>query len=599
VAHMNAWKAQNDHARVAASKDGDFTLVLMAGLLALIFASNPVVHAAEEELILKPISQGEFHTLAEARQQLRQLRSLGLHGEIEGLTKKEPVATVTLGPVNDLEAAQKIVKDLRLNQVEAWESKQADNAYVVHIPAGENINGVISRLRILGYENAGNGESERSHQAFKVIAWKPSQSKKEKDSHLISASGKVHANITGTVIASNSRKGNDASLLFHVDVFQKDLSIKNWTLLGGVQIDTVQSSEVPAHYHRELDFLPSYASYTSGNHRLLAGVDTSAWHSKLSSGNGNRLERQDNFTFPSLDTRAGIGRPISMLRWQYKGREFLFDTIWNPLFNSARMADTDTLAHPVDREKGRIRGLRVDPVLSRLIVAGEIGDDAPANGGLALRVSRQKRENTQHITASYGPRSNPYFVLNGQLQQALAQGVDANTALSNFSGDALKQVYQHSGSLALSEESEHWYFEVAFTEKEPVTTKDLRYETSFATELFVQYEHKFPSHKLLSASSVEFRNLETVEEILDRRSTARFGQLFSMHSEDRRWLWGTQARVGLDKKELYLHPFMTYQYNRFMNLRAELSLYYGESETEFGYHHEQHQLSMSWLAYFD
>jgi len=371
-----------------------------------------------------------------------------------------------------------------------------------------------------------------------------------------------------------------------------------YTFAAGIRADFWTQAAVRDAAQTSVDYLPSFIGFHETTNTWSLGFQRIDWNRSPTDSALDGLATRDLTRFVLDDELERRRRANAAIQWQHIENSTKLEVAWLPLFRPAELPDAASIWHPINRERGQMRGLEESGTLRTLIQGGTVGDPAPRfNGGIGIRATQIKGSRYQGYTAQHYRRSEPYFVVNPGIQAPIKTGIPAAQALASSTGPTLSAVHPSTWLLGLEEGSDNWHFEVAWSSATPATRDTLAYITVPAATWQT-------SLRLLPAQSVSHwltlsgTHLMTQDAVLDRKNTLRIAGNTWVHDIDSDWRWGTQYLIGLDHPELHLNPYIIYMGFNKTEVSLGLHIFGGARSTEFGYHNDHNQIALAWSGHY-
>jgi|GEM_PF-6690533 len=367
-----------------------------------------------------------------------------------------------------------------------------------------------------------------------------------------------------------------------------------YTFAAGIRADIWTQAAVRDGSQTAVDYLPSFIGFHEATDTWSLGFQRIDWNRSPTDSALDGLATRDLTHFVLDDELERRRRANAAIQWQHVENSTKLEVAWLPLFRPAELPDAASIWHPINRERGQMRGLEENDTLRTLIQEGTVSNPAPSfNGGLGIRSTQIKGKRYQGYTAQHYRRSEPYFAINPGIQPSIKGGATAAQALASSTGPTLSAVHPSTWLLGLEEGSDNWHFEVAWSSAAPATRDTLAYTT-------VPVATWQSSLRLLPAQSVSHwltlsgTHLLTQDALLDRKNTVRITGNTWVHDADSDWRWGTQYLIGLDHPELHLNPYIIYMGFNKTEINLGLHIFGGARSTEFGYHNDHNQIVLAW-----
>ncbi len=323
----------------------------------------------------------------------------------------------------------------------------------------------------------------------------------------------------------------------------------------GVRGDFWWQSALQSGTMLAVDFLANSVSYHEEANTWSVGLQRINWNRAPQDSGLDGLATRDLSHF-LLDSELEQRRRVNVAAlWRRTEDKGTLEVVWLPVFRPAHLPKLESIWHPVNRERGRIRGLENNSLLGEIARNGTVSEDPVRwNSAWGIRMTRASGRRFQGVTMQNFQRSEPYFVVSPSLRVAMAEGLPPARALARSTGPALDIIHPATWLIGMEEGSDSWHFEVAWSSTNPVTLNDLT--TATASLATWQSSVKVLPRELGLKHWITLSgtHLLTSDTVLDRTNTLRLSGHAQAWNADRTWRWGAHYLVGLDHVELHLNP---------------------------------------------
>ncbi|GAB0150544.1 MAG: hypothetical protein J7D61_11195 [Marichromatium sp.] len=335
-----------------------------------------------------------------------------------------------------------------------------------------------------------------------------------------------------------------------------------WELRAALRLDGDAQSGADRLRALALDYDESYLRYRNPQRRVTLGAQTVLWGRVDEIPPTDRLSVQDisRFAIDELDDRR---RAVPLLRWEEFGTDHKLDLVVIPAFRPAELPDDDSVWYPVDRDQGRLLGIRSDPLLAALVRGASTGDDRPGGAGAGLRFSHSLSGLDYALTVQHTRHSLPYYELDPAVRRALLDGADVASALA-AGGERPTFLGRHpyttilGGDLGVVVGGATLRLEAAWLSDVPVTTRDLRLDTVAGLDWVAGIEFYPGDADTRINLQLAGRHLLDAPPVIDWVDTLSLnGQLESEWGQGR-WRGRLRFAAGLNRHDLYLNPEIAY-----------------------------------------
>ena len=373
------------------------------------------------------------------------------------------------------------------------------------------------------------------------------------------------------------------------------------TRLGG-RVDWYDQTGNPSVDEVDFDYGDSFVRYRGENYRVTAGTQKVIWGRIDEVPPTDRLSRAD-ISRGILDPLSERRRAMPVLRFEGFQEGYKLDTVFLPLFRKAAQADKDSIWYPVNQKNGTILGLESNALMKTFVQQGSITDVAPdGDGGFGLRLSNTGQQFDYAVTVQHARQSTPYFELDPSVRRAFLNGATPAGAIAAGKGATFKARYQRSwvagGDFGFEALSATWRFEGAWISDTPVTRKDLRYDTVDSVNWAAGAQFYPGDSNVRVNLQITGVNLIDAPSILDREHIYNFhGTIFNEFGNNR-WQASTRFFIGLDQKDIYINPEISFIGWEPHELYAGLHYFNGDEETIGGFWENNSLLTVGWRSQF-
>lgn len=415
----------------------------------------------------------------------------------------------------------------------------------------------------------------------------------------------------------DARRPAEQSGLLDFTTHARWQSHPDWEVQVGLNVFAeIQRDNERSIWEATGDLDESFVRYRSPMHTVTLGTQRVRWGQMDYRPPTNRLAAYDQVRFPFSD--RGEQLPVPALRWEYFGQAIDTEWLWLPSFRASRLPDPDNPWYPVDRQRGLIAGIDLDPNFAPWLAVATIEDKAPSGpGGAGLRLRGTSGRIDYALTAQHGRRSLPYYELDPDLARRLRSGLA--TAGQTFGGpielgsDAIPPYIQDlvvvrtrypfatslGGDLAWQWGNTVWRAEAAWVSDAPVTTPMLQFTTVAAFEWAVALEtFPFGSETRLS---LQFSgdHLLDAGPILDPAHSYTLTGSLERYSNRQRWRTRLRYLLGYDPRQGYVNPQIAYLAHDSQEFFAELHWFGGANETPIGYFRNHDLILFGWRKQYN
>lgn len=353
-----------------------------------------------------------------------------------------------------------------------------------------------------------------------------------------------------------------------------------WTYALGARLDATAQNGAQSFDRVRLDYTENYLRWQGEQLRVTAGTQNVLWGRVDEISPIDRLSRAD-LTHAMLDRLPERRRAVPAIRVEHMGEDSKLDVVWLPVFEPAVMPHERSAWSPVDTRNGRLLGIGTLPAL---IGAKVQAADLNGSGGLGARWTVEGSGLDYGVSLQRARASQPYYrVLPG-------------------STVVLQAVHPISTMLGAELETEAagatWRAELAWSSANPVTTQALQYRTAPGLAWVVGAEF-FPGDSETRVTlQLAGQRTHTSAAVLDRtRMSYLTGEIEHPFAQGR-WRADLRFSLGLDDRDNYLNPRLTYTGIDQHELSVGAHLFGGADKTLGGYYRRNDALTLGWKARF-
>ncbi|MEO1766471.1 DUF1302 family protein [Thiobacter aerophilum] len=353
-----------------------------------------------------------------------------------------------------------------------------------------------------------------------------------------------------------------------------------WEWQASARLDGYLQSDPNADRLRA-DLGETFVRYRGDGLRVTLGAQNILWGRTDEIPPSDRLSRVDLNRF-NLDPLTQRRRTVGALRVEKTLDDFKLDAVWVPVFQPAELPPWESIWHPVDRKRGRILG--VDPSLlpPTVVQTATFGEDKHGAGGAGLRLTRTGGSFDWGISLQRARQSTPYYRFNN-----FAPGLPTFTAVHPMATVlGLEGEFQWGGAT--------FRLEGARTLASPVTTTAFEYRLVPATDVVAGVEF-FPGDRDTRITfQLASHRLSTSEALLERKTfNAATLDLEHPFAGDR-WRFNLRGLIGLNHRDNYLSPRLTYRGFEPHEFYLAGHFYGGDDRGLGGFHRDHDLVVIGW-----
>ncbi|MDP1648561.1 MAG: hypothetical protein Q8M01_10220 [Rubrivivax sp.] len=345
---------------------------------------------------------------------------------------------------------------------------------------------------------------------------------------------------------------------------------REWEFRAGARIEGSDQGGGAASFNRwRAELGDTYARYRSGDTRLTIGAQTIVWGRVDEIPLIDRASRADLTRF-ALDDLAERRLALPALRWEQSAGDFKLDAVLLPAFRGAALPDLRSVWSPINRHTGEVLGIAPSPGLAAFVQAAQLrrGDDG--SGGAAVRLTRSGGGAVDlGLTLARTRQSLPYFQADPAAMTLTAvhphvrfAGLDAELATGTVT----------------------WRTELGWSDGVPVTRASGQMLSSKVLEWVGAMEF-FPGGEdtrvNLQLAARTVRTSQPIKEL--KEYLALNGEVESSFGQGR-WKAGVRFNLGLNVRDVYLAPKISYLGWEPHEIYLAAHLFDGEQRTIGGFH---------------
>ena len=354
----------------------------------------------------------------------------------------------------------------------------------------------------------------------------------------------------------------------------------DWSYALGARLDASGQTGAQSMDRVRADYTENYLRWQGESVRVTAGAQNLLWGRVDEISPIDRMSRAD-LSHAMLDRLPERRRAVPAVRVQHFGQDSQLDMVWLPVFDEAVMPHANSVWHPVDTVNGRILGVGSMPALAGAQIRRA---DIDGSGGAGLRWTAEGKGFDYGMSLQRARSSQPYYrVLPGSPVVLQAMHPISTVVGSEFETEA-------AGAT--------WRMELAWSSDNPLTTPALQVRTAPGLAWVAGAEF-FPGD---SETRVTLQwggqRIRANEVVLDRtRMSYVTGEVEHPFAQGN-WRADLRFSLGLQDRDNYLNPRLTYTGIDQHELSVGLHLFSGEDRTLGGYYRRNDALTLGWKARF-
>lgn len=358
---------------------------------------------------------------------------------------------------------------------------------------------------------------------------------------------------------------------------------RRWDVRLGARIDSqVQRGGSLDADRTRVSLGDSFVRYRSGDSRFTAGAQTIVWGRVDETPLADRVSRVDLSRF-ALDDLADRRLPQWVLRWEYEAGDDKLDVVLLPHQRGAVLPARNSLWHPISPTTGQFIGLEPNAAAGAVVLRSPLSQDDGQAGGAAVRWTRTGGTVDFGMTLARTRQPLPYFRLD-----AAQPAVTAVFPYTTFAG----------GDLEFAAGDITWRMELGYTTGIPVTTTRGQTVSTRALEWVGGMEF-FPGGKDTRVNlQLSARTLSASVPTLELKEYYGAGGQIESTLAQGRWKVGMRFFAGINVRETYLAPRVTFLGWEPHELFVTMRLFDGQARSLAGFHREHDMLALGLKTVF-
>lgn len=357
-----------------------------------------------------------------------------------------------------------------------------------------------------------------------------------------------------------------------------------WEVMLGARVDGYAHTGDLDYREGRLDYTENFVRWRGESTRVTLGTQNVLWGRVDEIPPVDRLSRVD-LSRGMLDKLPERRRAVPALRLEHFAGDYKLDAVWLPVFDAAVLPEMDSVWHPVNRRSGRIIGIEDSPALSALVTAARFREDDDGSGGGGVRLTRSGGNVDWGFSLQRVRQSLPYY-------RYSAGAPPQFTAVHPYS-------WVVGGELELQRGGATWRLETAYSSDVPMTRRsDLGFTTDSAVDLVLGVEFfpgdadtrvtlQWSGHRAFNDASV-----------LDRTRYHGFSGEIEHPFASGRWRANLRFYAGLDQRDVYVNPKLTYLGFEPHELSVGFHHFSGNDQTPSGFYSENDLVAVGWMTKF-
>ena len=353
-----------------------------------------------------------------------------------------------------------------------------------------------------------------------------------------------------------------------------------WSYALGARLDADAQSGAQSFDRGRLDYTENYLRWQGENLQVTAGTQNVLWGRVDEISPIDRLSRVD-LTQAMLNRLPERRRAVPAIRVERFGDNSKLDMVWLPVFDAAVMPDARSVWNPVDTRNGRLLGIGSLPGLAGAQVREA---DINGGGGAGVRWTAEGQGVDYGVSLQRARSSQPYY----RVVPGASVVLQAVHPLTTVLGGELET--QAGGAT--------WRMEVAWSSANPLTTPSLQYRTARGTAWVLGTEFFPGDSETRMTLQLASQRIHAKEAVLDRTQlTYLTGEIEHPFAQGR-WRANLRFSLGLNDRDNYLNPRLTYTGIDQHELFVAAHLFSGADNTLGGFYRRNDALMLGWQAKF-
>jgi hypothetical protein len=357
----------------------------------------------------------------------------------------------------------------------------------------------------------------------------------------------------------------------------------SWEFRAGARLDGMAQNGGPADHQEMLaDYSDTYVRYRNDDTRLTLGAQTIIWGRVDEIPLADRVSRTDLTRFV-LDDLSDRRRAQLAARWEQNFGKYKLDAVWLPVFRGAQLPDVASIWSPINQTTGQVLGIAPSPTLSTLVGSARIEEDVHGTGGGAVRLTKTGEPFDFGVTLARTRQSLPYYRVD-----TVTPMLTAVHPFNNFLGADLELV---SGGLT-------WRMEAGYTDNVPVTLHTTAMDTTQSLDWIGALEF-YPGGKDIRVNlQLIAHALQTDRSILEIKEYYGANGEIETSFDQGRWKAGMRFYSGINVKDIYLSPKLSYVGWEPHELYLAAHYFDGEARTLGGFHQDHSLITLGLRSKF-
>jgi len=356
-----------------------------------------------------------------------------------------------------------------------------------------------------------------------------------------------------------------------------------WELRLAARVDGYSQTGSPDFQKLDLDYSESYVRYSGDKVRVTAGAQKIIWGRVDEIPPIDRLSVVDLSRFV-LDDLTDRRRPTIAVRTEAFFGASKLDLVWIPVFRGAVLPELDSVWSQINQQTGQLLGFSPNEVPPAVVQSARFIEDAPSDAsGWGARYTRTASTVDFGATVQRNRQTTPYY----------AYDQSTNTFHAKY-----PRAWSIAGDAALEAAGVTWRAEAAWTSDYPVTRTDFTYDTVEAINWGAGAEFHPGDGDTRVNLQIAGLNLINAPPVLDRKDPYGVNGSIDYPFAHDRWRLNVRFFWGLDEKNVYLNPKLSFLGWEPHELYLSLDYFDGADNTPFGFYEDYSLLRLGWRSEF-
>lgn len=543
-------------------------------LLACLLVYSNIATPADSPAISNDPVVARFEQRHQAERLVRSLKSLGNQASIEVQTETVTLHTLTLGPYAAETEAAAVVKRLKQDRIKAWQ-QPGHQGYVVHAGAmaeEKHFNQRYQRLKSRGYTNILTGQALQPRIHY-IVRSRPGKTTGK--SSLFRMQAAMHSmldqGLSGNMLPEREQLHFSAHSLSPAQTtgFRWQLGF-----VTHASNDNYLSQLYAQPHSSWLGFQGKRHGFSIGWHPERHGRQhATLWLNPLMRHDERQTSTSADPVTAYQTGQVRLSQQIGRLRTNLK---------WQPYYLPPLQPVAQSHWHPVDSERGLIRGFSSNSTLQNAIQTYVADNPSPFSGslygGLALSLQSQRSRRYQRLQLSYTPSAEAFY---------------------RFSDGVLTQYRPRLVSLAIEESGPKNGFFGVLIPRYPLLSSTLQQDEALALFAGTNYTFGLFRGRSQLRFQTDIRQLGQPDTALNQTTRVRIhSDWLQRFGPGRRWSFQLAGSTGLQPFEYRVRSIMGWRPAPQHRIQLTATWFGGAPSTQWGYHQNHSYARIDWQIRF-